>query len=102
MNSGTYQWQIEPNLFKQILRAKRGDKFESNAFQIGQLNWKIQLCPKGWNTDDKNKHLWFAVYVKLLGMPSSWKSILFQLHIECPQMHHKMIFMQPFTDPHRY
>eukprot|EP01083_Nonionella_stella_P081970 226116_1 len=35
-------------------------------------------------------------------MPSSWKSILCQLHIECLQMHHKMIFMKSYTNSDIY
>eukprot|EP01083_Nonionella_stella_P090846 253877_1 len=30
-------------------------------------------------------------------MPSSWKSIFCQFHIECPQMQRKMVFSEPFN-----
>eukprot|EP01083_Nonionella_stella_P141341 435261_1 len=32
-------------------------------------------------------------------MPSSWKSIFCQMHIECPQMQSKMVFIQSYNKP---
>eukprot|EP01083_Nonionella_stella_P159652 521014_1 len=96
----SFVWHIDdPTLIKQILSAKCRDKFRSDAFQIGKLNWAIRLYPTGF--DDKTKGF-CGVYAKLLGMPSSWKSIFCQLHIECPQMRNKMVFSQPYNEPHSY
>eukprot|EP01083_Nonionella_stella_P105726 304297_1 len=94
-SSGTYTWRIvDANLIRKIRSAKCGDSFKSeDVFQVGKLNWKIKLYPNGWN--EKNEGF-CAVSVRLLGMPSSWKSIFCQLHIECPQIQTKMVF------PHSY
>eukprot|EP01083_Nonionella_stella_P205083 747165_1 len=94
MDSGTYTWHIDkPSLVRRILSAKWKDQFDSDVFQIAKLNWKIELCPYGWEKSAKGL---CGVYAKLLGMPSSWKSIFCQVHIECPQMRTKMMF------PHSY
>eukprot|EP01083_Nonionella_stella_P163825 540483_1 len=90
MDSGTYTWHIDkPSLVRRILSAKWKDEFTSDVFQSATLNWNIELCPNGYS--QKGKGL-CCVYVRLLGMPSSWKSIFFQLRIECPQIQNKMVF----------
>eukprot|EP01083_Nonionella_stella_P299131 1015063_1 len=97
MNSGTFTWHIEePRLVRRILSAKWKDHFDSDVFQIAKLHWKIELCPNGYTEKGKG---FCAVYLGLLEMPSSWKSIFFQLHIECPQMQNKMVFLDSYNKP---
>eukprot|EP01083_Nonionella_stella_P287605 979032_1 len=58
-------WHIDdPKLIKQILRAECEDQFESDVFQVGKLNWQIELTPNGWEEEDEG---WCAVGVRLLG-----------------------------------
>eukprot|EP01083_Nonionella_stella_P258884 884320_1 len=90
MDSGTYTWHIDkPSLVRRILSANWQDEFTSDVFQLATLNWKISLSPNGYHENDKGL---CGVHVRLLGMPSSWKSIFFQSRIECPQMRSKMVF----------
>eukprot|EP01083_Nonionella_stella_P050612 134585_1 len=87
--NGTYKWQIQDkNIITQITSSTWKDKFESDVFQIGELNWKIRIRPNGWN--DKNKGF-CCVLVSLLDMPYAWKYVFCQLHIHCPQTQNTMI-----------
>eukprot|EP01083_Nonionella_stella_P050428 134136_1 len=97
-HSGTFQWHIDdPTLINKILSAKCGDIFESDeVFQVGKLNWKIQLCPNGASERGKG---YCGVGARLLEMPSSWKSIFCQLHIECPQIQRKIVMTAPYCTP---
>eukprot|EP01083_Nonionella_stella_P271005 917970_1 len=97
-SSGTYTWRIvDANLIHKIKSAKCGDKFVcDDVFQVGKLNWKINVYPNGLNEKSKGC---CGVFVRLLGMPSSWKSIFCQLHIECPQMQNKMVFSKAYNKP---
>eukprot|EP01083_Nonionella_stella_P176896 620276_1 len=98
---GTYKWHVDDTrLIKKILSAKLGDKLESDeVFQVGKLNWKLELYPTGWDKDTKG---FCNVCVKLLAMPASWKCIFCQLHIECPQIQAKMVRSYPYkyNKPH--
>eukprot|EP01083_Nonionella_stella_P068320 181313_1 len=97
MNSGTYKWHIDDrSLVNKILSAQLKDKFDSNVFQVGKLNWKIRLYPNGYSEESKGC---CGVFSRLLGMPSSWKSIFCQLHIECAQMQTKMVFPRSYNKP---
>eukprot|EP01083_Nonionella_stella_P106918 309018_1 len=95
---GTYKWHIQDGtLINKILSAKCESYFESDeVFQVGRLNWQIRLHPNG--LDQKSKG-YCAVGVVLLGIPSSWKSIFCQLHIECSQMQnmYKLVFPQSYN-----
>eukprot|EP01083_Nonionella_stella_P275542 935850_1 len=94
MDSGTYTWHIDkPSLVRRILSANWQDEFTSDVFQIATLNWRIELNPNGYH--EKAKGL-CGVFVRLLGMPSSWKSIFCQLRIECPQIQNKMVFPRSY------
>eukprot|EP01083_Nonionella_stella_P277438 943148_1 len=97
-NSGTYTWRIvDANLIRKIKSAKCGDKFVcDDVFQVGKLNWNINIYPNGWNEKSKG---FCNIGVGLLGMSSSWKSIFCQLHIECPQIQNKMVFTQSYNEP---
>eukprot|EP01083_Nonionella_stella_P050427 134132_1 len=97
-HSGTFQWHIDdPTLINKILSAKCGDIFESDeVFQVGKLNWKIQLCPNGASERGKG---YCGVGARLLEMPSSWKSIFCQFHIECRQMQSKIKFAASYCRP---
>eukprot|EP01083_Nonionella_stella_P271006 917973_1 len=97
-SSGTFTWRIvDANLIRKIRSAKCGDGFVSDdVFQVGKLNWKIELTPNGYKEKSKG---YCGVFVELLGMPSSWKSIFCQLHIECPQMQNKMVFSKAYNKP---
>eukprot|EP01083_Nonionella_stella_P096338 270780_1 len=94
-------WHIDdPKVINRILCAECGDEFESdNVFQIGKLNWGIEVNPNGFGEEGEG---FCGVFVRLLGMPSSWKSILCQFHIECRQMQHKMVFSQAYSEPNSY
>eukprot|EP01083_Nonionella_stella_P283541 965158_1 len=91
-------WRVDdPELIQQILTAKCGDKFKcGNAFQVGKLKWKIKLYPNGHNETTKGL---CGVWLRLLEMPSSWKSIFCQIHIECLQMQNKMVFTNSYNKP---
>eukprot|EP01083_Nonionella_stella_P271004 917969_1 len=97
-NTGTYIWRIvDADLIRKIRSAECGDEFVSDdVFQVGKLNWKIELNPNGEDEEDEG---FCVVCVRLLGMPSSWKSIFCQLHIECPQMQNKMVFSKAYNKP---
>eukprot|EP01083_Nonionella_stella_P149576 475316_1 len=103
-NTGTYIWRIvDADLIRKIRSAKCGDKFESDdVFQVGKLNWKIALFPNGTNGWGVQSKGLCVVWLTLLGMPSSWKSIFCQLHIECPQMQNKMVFSKPYNELTNY
>eukprot|EP01083_Nonionella_stella_P181498 650401_1 len=98
-SSGTYTWRIvDANLIRKIRSAKCGDEFVSDdVFQVGKLNWMIELAPNGYSEKSKG---FCGVYAKLLGMPSSWKSIFCQLHIEFPQIQNKMVFSKTYNKPY--
>eukprot|EP01083_Nonionella_stella_P149281 473847_1 len=91
-------WHInDRRLLNQIVRANYGDRLQSDVFQVAKLNWKIELYPSGLSRRDKR---YCVVFVRLLGMPSSWKSIFCQFHVECPQMQNKMVFVQLYNKPY--
>eukprot|EP01083_Nonionella_stella_P282829 962548_1 len=96
--SGTYRWHIvDAILINKIVSAEYGYVVESHdALQTGQLIWKCQLYPNGLDVS-KQSEGFCAVGLRLLEMPSSWKSIFCQLHIECPQMQSKMMFAQQYN-----
>eukprot|EP01083_Nonionella_stella_P141915 438113_1 len=56
----------------------------SDVFRIAQLNWQIDLHPRMLGG-------LCGFFIKLLELPSSWKSIFCQLHIECPEMQIKLV-----------
>eukprot|EP01083_Nonionella_stella_P149581 475323_1 len=94
MDSGTYTWHIDkPSLVRRILSAKWKDEFTSDVFQIAKLNWMIELCPNGYNKNDKGL---CGVYAKLLGMPSSWRSIFCHFHAECPEIQSKIVWSRSY------
>eukprot|EP01083_Nonionella_stella_P056675 149111_1 len=99
-NIGNYTWRIvDANLIWKIWSAKCGDNFRSDAFKVGKWNWGliwgIELYPNGSNKQNEG---YFGVSVKLLGMPSSLKSVFCQLHVECPQIQNKMVFSQSYNE----
>eukprot|EP01084_Bolivina_argentea_P180670 312136_1 len=96
---GSYQWDIDGPLTHKIVYAKCGDPFDSNTFTIGQLKWILRLYPNGWDAHNKG---YTGIFVQLLGMPSTWKSIFCQLHIECPQIEIKMIESVSYNKPHSF
>eukprot|EP01083_Nonionella_stella_P275546 935856_1 len=90
----SFVWHIDdPKLLNQILFAKWKDEFHSDVFQIAKFNWQVELCPNGFS---QNGQGCCAVYLKLLAMPYSWKSIFCQLRIECPQIQNKMVFPRSY------
>ena len=47
MNGATYSWQIrDPNLVSQILHAENKEKFTSEPFRIGELEFCLELYRK--------------------------------------------------------
>eukprot|EP01083_Nonionella_stella_P265598 899554_1 len=91
----SFVWRIDDlTLIKKILSAQSKYQFDSDAFRMSELDWKIRLFPNGRN--NKTEGL-CGVEVRLLGMPSLWKSVFCQFHIECPQMQGKMVFSQSYS-----
>eukprot|EP01083_Nonionella_stella_P313382 1124785_1 len=100
----SFVWRIDDlTLIKKILSAKSKDQFDSDAFRMSELDWKIRLFPNGRN--NKTEGL-CGVEVRLLGMPSLRKSVFCQFHIECPQMQKQMqkqmLFSQPYNTSKGY
>eukprot|EP01083_Nonionella_stella_P220581 789029_1 len=96
----THAWRVvDPSLLPHILSAKNGDCVRdptNTVFEIAKLhnlNWTILLFPNGRNEMCKGC---CCVILKLLGMPSSWKSIFCQVFIACPQTQNKMVFSLSF------
>ena len=74
MYRGSYQWKIKnPNYLKCVLSSQPNEVFNSNVFEICKLKWMIKLCPNGYQNTNG-----FMLYVSLLTMPKSWKSIFVQ------------------------
>eukprot|EP01083_Nonionella_stella_P198852 729753_1 len=100
MNTEMYAYMLrilDSHFIREIRSAKCGEEFEFvEVFQVGTLNWNIALYPNGMDEEDEG---FCGVFVELLGMPSSWKSIFCQVHIECPQMQNKMVFLQSYNEP---
>eukprot|EP01084_Bolivina_argentea_P025922 48192_1 len=83
LKEGTYTWNInDRKLLNKIVNAKNGERFYSDVFAIGELNWKIQINPNGWQKERMGS---FDVYVKLLSLPTSWESVIINRIIQCPQ-----------------
>eukprot|EP01083_Nonionella_stella_P068317 181307_1 len=100
MDSGTYTWHIDNvNLVKKILSAKCENYFESDVFHIGKSNWICKLYPTGFSNNNTGL---CGVYLELLELPSAWKSLFCQFHIECPQMQSKMVFSQQYNKPYSW
>eukprot|EP01084_Bolivina_argentea_P227235 383793_1 len=81
LETGSYSWKIEDEVtMNKILNCKVGDKFKSDVFEIGKLEFRIILCPNGLNTKNKNK---FCIYLRLLTMSDKWKYIILCQNIYC-------------------
>eukprot|EP01084_Bolivina_argentea_P283186 484937_1 len=64
-NSGKHQWKItDKELVDQILNSKCGDKFESDAFSMCRLKWKLELFPFGDDINVNNQY--FVICLRLL------------------------------------
>eukprot|EP01084_Bolivina_argentea_P309793 535899_1 len=83
LKEGTYTWNIhDVKLLKKIVNAKNGERFVSDVFTIGELNWKIEMYPNGNNKEEMGS---FDVFVTLLSLPTSWKSVIINKSIQCQQ-----------------
>eukprot|EP01083_Nonionella_stella_P107060 309654_1 len=83
LESGSYCWQIDnETLMEKILRAKNGEKFKSDFFEIGKLEWRIIICPNGLTATNKNR---FCVYLQLVTMSNQWKYIMLCHNAYCTQ-----------------
>eukprot|EP01083_Nonionella_stella_P068321 181315_1 len=90
----SFVWHIDdPKLLNQILFAKWKDEFHSDVFQIAKFNWQVELCPNGFS---QNGQGCCAVYLKLLAMPYSWKSIFCHFHAECPEIQSKIVWSRSY------
>eukprot|EP01083_Nonionella_stella_P171860 588014_1 len=100
----SFVWRIDDlTLIKKILSAQSKYQFDSDAFRISELDWKIRLYSNGMDEEDGG---YCGVCVRLLEMPSSWKSVFCQFHIECPQMQKQMqkqmLFSQSYNTSKGY
>ena len=83
LQQGTYKWKIkDEDTINKILKAKNGEKFKSDVFEIGKLEWRIILCPNGLTSTNKDR---FCIYLRLLSMSDKWKYIILCQTISCKQ-----------------
>eukprot|EP01083_Nonionella_stella_P303053 1047480_1 len=80
----SYSWKItDPVIIKQIHSATSNKAFRSDNFEIGGLRYFIKLYPNG-NAEVKNNGK-YMLFVQLLAMPNSWKTIHFSWTLCCEQ-----------------
>ena len=74
MYHSSYKWTIDKtNILSQVLTSLNGDRFTSPVFEVGKLDWEIELFPNG---DKQKRKGSFIVNLKLLTLPTKWKEIL--------------------------
>eukprot|EP01084_Bolivina_argentea_P098168 176452_1 len=69
---GEYEWNISGNKLSQMMNAKNKEKFVSDTFEMGSMNWCIKVCPNGSKDNDVGA---FKVFLKLLSSPQQQQSI---------------------------
>eukprot|EP01083_Nonionella_stella_P006349 18430_1 len=80
----SYSWKItDPVIIKQIHSAASNKAFHSDNFETGGLRYHIRLYPNG-NGDAKNNGK-YMLFVQLLAIPNSWKTIHFSWTLCCEQ-----------------
>eukprot|EP01084_Bolivina_argentea_P139280 245030_1 len=77
MYEGEYIWKIKGSKLSEMKKAKNKDEFVSDIFEMGCMNWCIEVCPNGESDDNIGS---FDVYVKLLSSPpqNGTKIIIFK------------------------
>eukprot|EP01084_Bolivina_argentea_P163137 283847_1 len=93
LHCGSYQWQINDKLLKEMLAATNGQKFSPDHFKIAGLNWQIHAYPNGHKTSNIGN---FGLFLKLLSLPSNWKEIILYRRIQCKET------QSSFTSVHTY
>ena len=84
MTFGSYKWEINDyDIIKSFYKSfKNGNKYESNIFEIGKLNWRIEAYPNGYHKDSVGS---FKLYVKLLSLPPKWNNVIVCRTTQCLQ-----------------
>ena len=81
------------NTLDNILVAANGEEFESNDFKIGDVMWKLQLKPNGF---DEKQIGSCNIYLCLVWMPSLWSEITISQTIKSVQTYASHKHMQRY------
>ena len=95
MNGATYSWQIKNNnpLIDKILNAKNKQKFTSDKFKIGELEFCLELYPNGF---DENSVGLVDLFLKLLNIPTEWAEVWVNYRLFCNETLSSWTFIQKF------
>ena len=95
MNGATYSWQIKNTdpLIDKILNAKNKQKFTSDKFKIGELEFCLELYPNGF---DENSVGLVDLFLKLLNIPSEWAEVWVNYRLFCNETLSSWTFIQKF------
>ena len=72
INTGTFEWIIDGELFVQLLATANRQKMQSKIFYVGNVPWRLELYPNGNSTSNTGD---FKLYLRNLDMPSTWSYI---------------------------
>ena len=59
-------------LLNEIMCASHGQQFDLDVFSIAKLKWLIEMIPNRQSSDEIGE---FGIFLKLISMPASWKSV---------------------------
>eukprot|EP01084_Bolivina_argentea_P309252 534920_1 len=97
LNEGTFQWIIDGELLQNIKCAETGNSFQSDIFNIGELNcWRIVLAPNGLNTKSAGI---FVYNLQLAALPFLWQSMVIYTMLKCMEIELKFVRVSKITKP---
>mmetsp|Transcript_46247 Transcript_46247/g.41365 ORF Transcript_46247/g.41365 Transcript_46247/m.41365 type:complete len:496 (-) Transcript_46247:9-1496(-) len=95
--SGAFEWKIENQLLRNMLKAQNGNSWESAAFTISNIPFKLKIYPNGNNKENIDS---FIVCVKADPWPRGVKSMVVCSTIQCKQTMASITGVSTYTAYH--
>ena len=94
MNGATYSWQIKDDeLINRILNAANKEKFVSDRFKVGELEFCLEIYPNGF---DEHSVGLVDLFLKLINIPNEWTECWVNYRLYCNELLSSWTFIQKF------